>query len=107
MVRSIEIGGNGVVDVTVSLTTAGCPIRGHFQTSVAQAVGALEGVAHVNVFFDVLSDAEKAALQQKLGRGSPAGGRAGAGLERDLRGLGQGRRGQVDADGEPRGGVER
>jgi ATP-binding protein involved in chromosome partitioning len=70
MVRSVEIGGNGVVDVTVSLTTAGCPIRGHFQTSVAQAVSALEGVAHVNVFFDVLSDAEKAALQQKLGRGS-------------------------------------
>jgi ATP-binding protein involved in chromosome partitioning len=70
MVRSVEIGANGVVDVTVSLTTAGCPIRGHFQTSVAQAVGALEGVGHVNVFFDVLSDAEKAALQQKLGRGS-------------------------------------
>jgi ATP-binding protein involved in chromosome partitioning len=74
MVRSVEIGANGVVDVTVSLTTAGCPIRGHFQTSVAQAVGALQGVGHVNVFFDVLSDAEKAALQQKLGRGSlPAG----------------------------------
>jgi len=70
MVRSVEIGANGVVDVTVSLTTAGCPIRGHFQTSVAQAVGALDGVEHVNVFFDVLSDAEKAALQQKLGRGS-------------------------------------
>jgi ATP-binding protein involved in chromosome partitioning len=68
MVRSIEASGNGVVDVTVSLTTAGCPIRGHFQTSVAQAVGALEGVSHVNVYFDVLSDSEKQALQQKLGR---------------------------------------
>jgi ATP-binding protein involved in chromosome partitioning len=70
MVRSVEIGANGVVDVTVSLTTAGCPIRGHFQTSVAQAVRALEGVAHVNVFFDVLSDAEKAALRERLGRAS-------------------------------------
>lgn len=70
MVRSIEISENGVVDVTVSLTTAGCPIRGHFQTSVAGAVSALEGVTHVNVYFDVLSDSEKAALQQKLGRGS-------------------------------------
>ena len=70
MVRSVEIGSSGVVDVTVSLTTAGCPIRGHFQTSVAQAVGALEGVAHVNVFFDVLSDAEKAALRERLGRAS-------------------------------------
>jgi ATP-binding protein involved in chromosome partitioning len=74
MVRSIDISDNGVVDVTVSLTTAGCPIRGHFQTSVAQAVSALDGVTHVNVYFDVLSDSEKSALQQKLGRASlPAG----------------------------------
>ncbi len=70
MVGAIEIGANGVVDVTVSLTTAGCPIRGHFQTSVTQAVAALEGVEHVNVFFGVLSDTQKMALQQKLGRGS-------------------------------------
>jgi ATP-binding protein involved in chromosome partitioning len=70
MVRSIEIGANGVVDVTVSLTTPGCPIKGHFQTAVAEAAGALEGVAHVNVYFDVLNDTQKAALQQKLGRGS-------------------------------------
>jgi ATP-binding protein involved in chromosome partitioning len=70
MVRSIDISENGVVDVTVSLTTPGCPIKGHFQTSVAQAASALDGVAHVNVYFDVLSDTQKAALQQKLGRGS-------------------------------------
>jgi ATP-binding protein involved in chromosome partitioning len=74
MVRSVEIAASGVVDVTVSLTTAGCPIRGHFQTAVAQAAGAVQGVAHVNVFFDVLSDAEKAALRERLGRASlPAG----------------------------------
>jgi ATP-binding protein involved in chromosome partitioning len=71
MVRSIEVSPNGVVDVTVSLTTPGCPIKGHFQTGVAQAVSALDGVTHVNVFFDVLSDEQKAALQQKLGRGGP------------------------------------
>jgi ATP-binding protein involved in chromosome partitioning len=74
MVRSIEISANGVVDVTVSLTTPGCPIKGHFQTAVAQAVAALDGVTHVNVYFDVLTDTQKQALQQKLGRGSlPAG----------------------------------
>jgi ATP-binding protein involved in chromosome partitioning len=70
MVRSIEIGANGVIDVTVSLTTPGCPIKGHFQTAVAEAVTALEGVTHCNVYFDVLDDTQKAALQQKLGRGS-------------------------------------
>jgi ATP-binding protein involved in chromosome partitioning len=70
MVRAIEISANGVVDVTVSLTTPGCPIKGHFQTAVSDAVSALEGVSHVNVYFDVLSDSQKAALQQKLGRTS-------------------------------------
>ena len=70
MVRSIEPGANGVVDVTVSLTTPGCPIRGHFQTAVTDAVVELDGVTHVNVYFDVLSDEQKQALAQKLGRGT-------------------------------------
>jgi ATP-binding protein involved in chromosome partitioning len=75
MVRSITVhDATGVVDVMVSLTTPGCPIRGHFQTAVAQSVGGLEGVTGVTVDFDVLSDQQKGALQQKLGRGSlPAG----------------------------------
>ena len=70
MVRSIDIGDDGAVAVTVSLTTAGCPIRGHFEQSVAQAVGGLDGVTSVSVAFDVLSDQEKGELQRKLGRGS-------------------------------------
>src|SRR3954464_3379859 len=71
MVRSIGVhDATGVVDVTVSLTTPGCPIRGHFQTAVANSVGALEGVSGVNVDFDILTDQQKGALQQKLGRGS-------------------------------------
>src|SRR5436853_452481 len=69
MVRSIELRDGGVVDVMVSLTTPGCPIRNHFQTSVANAVGALEGVTAVNVAFDVLTDQQKSNLQRKLGSG--------------------------------------
>src|SRR6195952_3111082 len=74
MVRSID-SVDGVVRVTVSLTTPGCPIRSHFETAVQQAVGALAGVQRVEVGFDVLSDKEKAGLQQKLGRpgGLPEG----------------------------------
>jgi ATP-binding protein involved in chromosome partitioning len=68
MVRSVDIHPNGVVDVMVSLTTAGCPIRSHFQTGVADAVRALDGVSGVNVSFDVLSDEEKNALGRRLGR---------------------------------------
>ncbi len=70
MVRSIDIHPNGVVDVMVSLTTPGCPIRTHFETGVAQALRELEGVVGVNVSFDVLSDNEKSALGRKLGRGA-------------------------------------
>src|SRR3989440_1097340 len=71
MVRSIEIhDSTGVVDVTVSLTTAGCPIRNHFEDGVAKAVRTLDGVTGVNVDFDVLSDQQKSSLQQTLGRGS-------------------------------------
>jgi ATP-binding protein involved in chromosome partitioning len=70
MVRSIEIHENGVVDVMVSLTTPGCPIRSHFQTGVANSIRELDGVSGVNVSFDVLSDQEKSALGRKLGRGA-------------------------------------
>jgi len=70
MVRSIDVHPNGVIDVMVSLTTPGCPIRTHFQSGVAQAVRELEGVTHVNVSFDVLSDSEKQTLGRKLGRGT-------------------------------------
>jgi ATP-binding protein involved in chromosome partitioning len=69
MVRSIEIHDNGVVDVMVSLTTPGCPIRSHFETGVSTAIRELDGVTGVNVSFDVLSGDEKAALGRKLGRG--------------------------------------
>ena len=56
MVRAIEIRDGGTVDVTVSLTTPGCPIKNHFETAVADAVRSLGGVTAVNVGFDVLSD---------------------------------------------------
>jgi ATP-binding protein involved in chromosome partitioning len=74
MVRSIEQPESGRVDVVVSLTTPGCPIRAHFEQAVAQNVRSLEGVEQVNVGFDVLTPEEKQGLQQKLGRsGLPEG----------------------------------
>ncbi len=74
MVRSIEIADSGAVDVTVSLTTAGCPIRSHFVEAVTREAGSVDGVTTVKVAFDVLSDSEKGKLQKTLGRGSlPAG----------------------------------
>jgi ATP-binding protein involved in chromosome partitioning len=68
MVRSLEIGDDGRIEVVVSLTTPGCPIRSHFQEAVVEQVGKLEGVSGVGVGFDVLSNEEKGRLQQSLGR---------------------------------------
>jgi len=70
MVRSIDFFDEGRIDVVVSLTTPGCPIRSHFEQAVRGSVTALEGVRQVNVGFDVLSSQEKQGLQQKLGRTS-------------------------------------
>jgi len=74
MVRSIETPEEGRVDVVVSLTTPGCPIRSHFEKAVRESVGEL-GVGLVNVGFDVLSADEKQTLTQRLGRqgGLPEG----------------------------------
>ena len=75
MVRSIQEPEPGRVDVVVSLTTPGCPIRSHFEKGVQEAVGRLDGVKLVNVGFDVLSPDEKQGLQARLGRqgGLPQG----------------------------------
>ena len=75
MVRSIDIRESGKVEVVVSLTTAGCPIRSHFQQAVAQNVAKLDGVTEVGVGFDVLTPDEKGRLPQALGRpgGLPEG----------------------------------
>src|ERR671919_1395068 len=75
MVRSIELREDGKVEVVVSLTTPGCPIRSHFQQAVASNVAQLDGVTEVGVGFDVLTNEEKGRLQQALGRpgGLPEG----------------------------------
>ncbi len=68
MVRAVEYPTPGEVAVTVSLTTAGCPIRSHFQEAVATTVSALPGVGHVRVDFDVLSERERDDLKERVGR---------------------------------------
>ena len=69
MVRQIDVRDGGRVEVVVSLTTPGCPIRSHFEQAVRERVGELEGVSEVAVGFDVLSEQEKGDLQRTLGRG--------------------------------------
>jgi ATP-binding protein involved in chromosome partitioning len=68
MVRSVDYPAPGELGVTVSLTTAGCPIRSHFKKAVDRTVSALPGVERVSVGFDVLSESEKDGLRQRVGR---------------------------------------
>ena len=68
MVRRIEPDADGSVAVTVSLTTAGCPIRGHFQSGVRDAVMTLVGVRAVQGVGDVMGVEQKAALRRARGR---------------------------------------
>ncbi len=70
MVRSVDIKADGVVDIVISLTTPGCPVRSHFQQAVSESAARLDGIEVVNVGFDVLSDGEKNDLKAKLGRGA-------------------------------------
>ena len=68
---------DGRVDVVVSLTTAGCPIRNHFQNAVAEKVRA-SGVDHVNVELRrALRPGEAVALAAARPRRRSAPGRAG------------------------------
>jgi ATP-binding protein involved in chromosome partitioning len=80
MVRDITIGAGGRVAVTVALTVAGCPLRAEITDRVTRAVGALAGVAAVDVDLTVMTDDERAALKVRL-QGEMSGGAAAAGHE--------------------------
>ena len=87
--------------VRVSLTTAGCPIRSHFEQAVAENVGALGGRdRRERRLRRAQRRREEHAPAAPRPRG-PAPGRARPGQERDLRRLRQGRCGQVHRDRQP------
>ena len=65
MVRRIEIGGDGAVDVTVALTTAGCPLRAQLMKDVKLRVGSLPGVSDVRVHFGEMTDEQKKSLMAR------------------------------------------
>lgn len=64
MVRKIVIK-DGVVTVTVALTTAGCPLRAQFMKDVRARVGALPGVKKVNVKFGEMTAEQKRSLMDR------------------------------------------
>ncbi|MDO5494599.1 MAG: P-loop NTPase [bacterium] len=71
MVRSVEIGEDGIVVVGIDLTTAGCPLKDTIARDVRAAVSELEGVAGVEVAMGVMSEEQRAELRTKLRGGTP------------------------------------
>jgi ATP-binding protein involved in chromosome partitioning len=69
MVKSVDIGEDGSVQVSVYLTVAGCPMRDKITADVTGAVSKVPGVREVRVDLDVMSDEQRGNLQTKL-RGS-------------------------------------
>ncbi|GAB4071318.1 Mrp/NBP35 family ATP-binding protein [Angustibacter speluncae] len=66
MVKSVEVGADGVVDVAIYLTVSGCPMKDRLTTDITSAVRGVEGVTGVRVELDVMDDTQRAALKDKL-----------------------------------------
>ncbi len=64
MVRGIEVAG-GVVDVTIALTTAGCPLRAQLMRDVKARVGSLPGVEEVRVRFGEMTTEQKSHVMAR------------------------------------------
>ncbi len=62
MARAVTVDPAGRVELTVALTTAGCPLRAQIQRDVRSRLESHPGVAKVTIRWDVLNQDEKAAL---------------------------------------------
>jgi ATP-binding protein involved in chromosome partitioning len=71
MVKNIEVRPDGVVQVGVWLTVAGCPLRDTINREVTAAVSSVPGVTAVRVELDVMADQQRRDLQTKLRGGQP------------------------------------
>ncbi len=66
MVKNVTIGDNGTVHVEIYLTVSGCPLRDKITRDVTAAVSEVDGVRHVTVELDVMSDQQRTELRRKL-----------------------------------------
>src|SRR5690348_8562085 len=71
MVRSVQLRPDGVAEIGILLTVAGCPLRDKLRTDITAAVGAVDGVRSVEVDFGVMSPEQRKNLQSSL-RGDAA-----------------------------------
>jgi len=65
MAKGARIDPDGVVHVTIALTTSGCPLRAQIQKDVRARVGSLPGVTKVRMDWTELTAAEKAETMSR------------------------------------------
>ncbi|MFC3835016.1 MULTISPECIES: metal-sulfur cluster assembly factor [Deinococcus] len=51
LIYGVDIDANGVVDITMTLTSVGCPVQDLIRADAEMAVGRLDGVTDVSVEF--------------------------------------------------------
>src|ERR1700710_164392 len=66
MVKSVAVSADGLAQVGVYLTVAGCPMRETITSRVTEAVSKVPGVARVEVELDVMSDEQRTELRKSL-----------------------------------------
>ena len=65
MVRQVETDEAGTVDVTLALTTAGCPLRAQLMKDVKTRVASVPGVTGVRVHFGEMTAEQKKSLMSR------------------------------------------
>ncbi|MDP7125753.1 MAG: Mrp/NBP35 family ATP-binding protein [Acidimicrobiales bacterium] len=65
MAKGATVDADGLVDVTIALTTSGCPLRAQIQRDVRARIGGLPGVTKVHITWTELTPEEKAAAMSR------------------------------------------
>jgi ATP-binding protein involved in chromosome partitioning len=66
MVKSVEVGREGDVHVTINLTTASCPKKTDITNRVSEVVADVPGTGTVKVSLDVMNDEQRTELRKQL-----------------------------------------
>ena len=65
MVQRVEVDGTGLVEVTIALTIAGCPLRTQIRDDARGRIRSLQGVSDVQVHFGELTAAQRSQVMQR------------------------------------------
>ncbi|MGI8758584.1 MAG: Mrp/NBP35 family ATP-binding protein [Acidimicrobiales bacterium] len=65
MAKAADIDADGQVEVTVALTTAGCPLRAQIQKDVKARIASAPGVTGVKIHWTEMTSEEKASAMAK------------------------------------------